>query len=120
METLRSPSKVDLRKRTAPEVTSTMSNRCRNRAVHSREGNESIQNALHLPTINQDLVKGEICEKMPWNEALEQYKSRVFKLVGKLRKYKVKNGYDREKNLAKHMTKTKCNMPIDSLYLIHI
>ena len=127
METLRSPSKVDLRKHTAPEVTSTMSNRyrtravcsregnesiqnapilpttnqdpnrCRTRAVHSREGNESIQNALHLPTINQDLVNGEICEKMPWNEALEQYKSRVFKLVGKLRKYKVKNGYDREK-----------------------
>ena len=55
METLCSPSKVDLRKHTAPEVTSTMSNRYRTRAVCSREGNESIQNAPILPTrINQD------------------------------------------------------------------
>ena len=50
METLRSPSKVHLRKRTAPEVTSTMSNRYRTRAVRSREGNESIQNApINIP-----------------------------------------------------------------------
>jgi len=34
---------------------------------------------------------------MPWNEALEQYKRRVFKLVRNLRKYKMENKYDRVK-----------------------